>query len=147
MRVEAVDLPAPGPGWVRAEPTPAFGYVSFFFGGRREIQDRGSLRPLGRWRSGERGEVCAYRRVDPLTGDPVLVGPILGNAAPEAKTLPGGALWYELPSDGIQFLYLTSEFIVLEAEDRVANGRALATVFRPWALKAAANLATPRRAR
>jgi len=147
MPPEQVDLPAPGPGWVRAAPPPAFGYVSFFFGGKREVQDRGSLRPLGRWEHGEHGCVNAYRRVDPMTHEPVLVGPIIGGAAPEAKALPGGALWYDLPSDGVQFLYLTSGSLVLEAEDRLANGHALATVFRPWALKAAAALATPRQVR
>jgi hypothetical protein len=136
-------VPAPGPGWERDEPSQAFGYVSFYFGAG-VIKDPGVLRPLAAWKRGERGRIRIFRRIERSTGAPVTIEPPRVDLLPR-RQLAGGALAYELQSDGVQFHWVTSGSIVLEAEDSpLSKGLALAAQFRPWAAKAAAALATPR---
>lgn len=139
---EIVELRAPASAWKPAEPERAMGYVSFFFGAH-VLQDRGHLRPLAAWRKGERGRIAVYRRVAPASGEPV-VAEATGHEAPEPKKLPSGALWYELPSDGTQFYWVTSGSLVIEASDEIHAARALAAVFRPWTLEVVKTLSTPR---
>ena len=68
------------------------------------VKDAGALRPLSEWKRGERGVIRVYRRVDPKTGAPVEIEALDGKeAGPKPKSMPGGARWYEWPSDGVQF--------------------------------------------
>lgn len=63
------------------------------------LEDPGLLRPLARWLAGERGIITVYRRFAPDTRRPTAAQAV-GREHPRPKALPGGALWYELASDG-----------------------------------------------
>jgi hypothetical protein len=141
-------IPSPGPGWKPIPPEPARGYVSYFFGASRRPSKDTSLRPLAAWRRGERAEMRAYRRLDPLTGDPVhaLGSPVSEDhrILLEATEMPGRMLFYEMPSDGTQFFWITWGSVVLEGSDDLSGGPALRVAFRAWGAKAAAFLYNPR---
>jgi hypothetical protein len=137
-----VELPAPSRGWEPDESARAFGYVSFLFG-LGDVEDPGALRPLAAWRRGERGHVRIFRRVDRRTGTPEHIP--TRTEWPMPKELAGGALWYDMGSKGTQFYWVTAGSVVVEAEvTPLGAGPAVAAYFRPWAVKAAAALATPR---
>jgi hypothetical protein len=141
-------IPSPGPGWKPIPPEPARGYISFFFGASRRPSKDTSLRPLAAWRRGDRAEMRAYRRLDPVTGAPV---PALGEPVSAdgvrilaATEWPGRMLFYEMPSDGVQFFWLTWGSVVLEASDDLHAGAALRVAFRAWGPKAVEFLYIPR---
>jgi hypothetical protein len=148
VREDVEGIPSPGPGWKPVTPEPARGYVSFLFGASHRTSGDPSLRPLAAWRRGERAAMRAYRRLDPRTGDPV---PALGEPVSEegariltATEMPGRMLFYEMPSDGTQFFWITWGSVVLEGSDSLSAGPVLRVAFRAWGAKAASFLYNPR---
>ena len=135
-------VPAPAPDWEAAGVENARGYVSIYFGSGA-FKDSGMLRPLAAWSRGESGVIRIFRRVDPQSGLPADIAPLAPErGGPTPKQLGDGVLWYEWPSDGVQFYWVTSRSIVLAVEESpLARGTQLWGELRDWALKVVVDLA------
>ena len=95
--------PSPGSPWRRVAPERAFGHSSVFFG-NDQVEDDGSLQALATWKRVHQATLRAFRRVDPRTHQPVVISPSRDRFVTLSRFV-NGALFYELPSDGIQFFY------------------------------------------